>query len=402
MSDKKNLDAFFREKLQPKDTYPPEEIWEQIDQRLHGKPRRKRLFPLWFALGGAAAILLVMITLETEKDFKELEVPVVTDRPAQIRPGEKGISREDNSYSGTANTNSAQSGKLSEPVPTNIAYETTVPQHEQQDILRPEVGVLDKPAESSVVPYGSRITTEEIKGGPLALDSPSSSETNIEHEPMAVSEERNKILISPVVAVLYYDNLGKGHALDTRFAQNSSTGTLTTSYGVSVGYSLFKNMRLKTGLHNVRLEAVTRQVGNAAAFNATAIDADPAYTLSSPEGKGELKQSLEYLEVPLEIEYALLHGRLSVNMESGASAYFLQENQVHLESRGYTTFLGAANNLRRTSFSLNLGLGLDYTVAEKLHFNLGPSFKYHLSTFETETGVKPFHIGLFTGFSFGF
>jgi hypothetical protein len=103
------------------------------------------------------------------------------------------------------------------------------------------------------------------------------------------------------------------------------------------------------------------------------------------------------------LEYELSEQRLGLRVLGGFSALFLNENEVFSTLNGETTLIGEATNINKTSFSANLGVGLDFKLSEKFKLNLEPTFKYQLNTFSNTSGdFKPYFIGIYSGFSFKF
>lgn len=64
MSDKKNIDRLFQEQLKNFEATPDDAVWEHIHNRLHNNKRKRRiLIPIWWKLGGIAAILTLLFTV---------------------------------------------------------------------------------------------------------------------------------------------------------------------------------------------------------------------------------------------------------------------------------------------------------------------------------------------------
>ena len=118
---------------------------------------------------------------------------------------------------------------------------------------------------------------------------------------------------------------------------------------------------------------------------------------------GKMVQQLGYIEVPLEVNYALVDQKFGVDLIGGLSSLFLVDNAVLLESRELVTEMGEANNVNSMNFSANVGMGLNYKFSPKLQFNLEPMFKYQLNTFSKTAGnFHPFSVGVYSGVSFRF
>jgi hypothetical protein len=123
----------------------------------------------------------------------------------------------------------------------------------------------------------------------------------------------------------------------------------------------------------------------------------------SPGRTGTMGQQIGYLEVPLEVNYALLDSKFGIDLIGGLSSLFLTDNSVVLQSSGKTTELGEANNINSVNFSTNVGLGLNYKFTDKLKLSVEPVFKYQLNTFNDTSGnFNPYSLGVYSGFSFKF
>ncbi len=58
MSEKKNIERLFQEKFKDFEAIPSQKVWDNIEEELQKKKRRK-VVPIWFRLSGVAALLLV-------------------------------------------------------------------------------------------------------------------------------------------------------------------------------------------------------------------------------------------------------------------------------------------------------------------------------------------------------
>ena len=117
-----------------------------------------------------------------------------------------------------------------------------------------------------------------------------------------------------------------------------------------------------------------------------------------------INQAFGYIEIPLEIEYALVNKKIGVNVIGGFSSFFLSENKIFSEAEGGSkTYLGEANNINNVSYSANFGFGVNYQVSKKIDLNVEPMFKYQINTFNNTSGdFKPYFIGVYTGFAIKF
>lgn len=232
-------------------------------------------------------------------------------------------------------------------------------------------------------------------------------------------------------APVYFNTTGKGSSIDPQFNSNSKTGEVNMSYGITASYAVNKRLRIRSGVNRVNLgyntnDVVSYQsigvrsttsslqnVSNNSASNApteqlSLISADNFSEKSAASllktSNTSINQSLGYIEVPLELQYAVLSNKFGVNVIGGFSSLFLNNNEVFSEAQdGSRTFLGEANNINKVSYSANFGLGLNYQVTKKIDLNLEPMLKYQINTFNNTSGdFQPFFVGVYTGLAIKF
>lgn len=239
----------------------------------------------------------------------------------------------------------------------------------------------------------------------------------------------------PSIAPVYFDAIGKGSSINPMLDTNPKSGNITLSYGINVAYEVSKKVSIRSGIHKVDYGYNTNDVSFTSSFaaassgqlkninyNATAqsiiiegmgsLNSIPRpsdsplandVTAKNPGRMGTMGQQIGYLEVPVEINYALLDQKFGIDLIGGVSSLFLTDNSVVLQASGKTTELGEANNINTVNFSTNVGLGLNYKFTSKLRLNIEPVFKYQLNTFSDTSGnFNPYSFGVYSGFSFKF
>ncbi|MDT0689659.1 hypothetical protein RM549_07670 [Salegentibacter sp. F188] len=241
--------------------------------------------------------------------------------------------------------------------------------------------------------------------------------------------EKGKIRFSTFAAPIFYDNMGSGSAISPNFSNNETNSQVTMAYGVNVAYTLSDKIKIRTGVSKVNLSHDTKEISyttTAFAQNISSInyrsnlnvveisDAPtglPNFDLSNNEFgsvagtgviPGEINQQFGFIEVPVEVEYALIDKKFGLSIIGGGSSLFLDENSVSLVSNNQKTELGEANNINNVSFSTNIGVGLGYEIIQNFEVNFEPIFKYQLNTFKNTENVQPFFFGIYSGFSFKF
>ena len=270
------------------------------------------------------------------------------------------------------------------------------------------------------------VIVEEIPIGKTIEDAIAEQEIKKENDEDKEVGAYKKWEITPNVAPVYYNSLTSGSPIDDDFSGNAKKGQFTTSYGIAVGYAFNNRLSIRTGLNKLEVGYDTQDV---AIFSSPETSGGHNYKNInfSSEGAGmsivgsgtysatqipssfsslfdsSLNQRFGYLEVPLELSYKISDRKLSVDVIAGISTFFLNKNEIYSENKVKTTYLGEANNLNDTSYSTNLGIGLEYKISKTLNFNFDPMFKYQLNAFSNDAGnFKPYILGVYSGLSYRF
>ncbi len=245
-----------------------------------------------------------------------------------------------------------------------------------------------------------------------------------------VAEKLNRWSVAPNVAPVYFSSFGQGSTIHSQFNQNTKSGNFTMSYGINGGYAINNKLKVRAGVKRVDLSYATEDVlvftgegaqargaASGEVSNLNLKNANQALTIISTETlnrftapsivnarfEGALSQNLSFIEVPLELEYKLLDKKFGINVIGGFSTFFLNDNEILADIDGNETSIGEANNINSTSYSANFGIGLNYGISKNMNFNLEPTFKYQINTFNNTSGnFQPFFIGVYTGLNFKF
>lgn len=250
-------------------------------------------------------------------------------------------------------------------------------------------------------------------------------------ETKVVENKTAKWSVGPNIAPVYFSSFGNGSPIHSNFVSSSKSGNVNLSYGLSVSYDISKKLSIRSGLHKTNYSYDTNEISFSASLTASTnnqIDninyvstsknlvvrnnednrisqeaVNIEVTGQSPARDGRMTQDFGYIELPLEVNYALLDKKFGINVIGGLSSLFLVDNSVVLESNGNSVEMGEANNINDVNLSTNIGIGLNYKFSQTLQLNLEPMFKYQLNTFsETAGNFQPFSVGIYTGLNFKF
>lgn len=236
----------------------------------------------------------------------------------------------------------------------------------------------------------------------------------------------NRWQVATTVAPIYFSSTsGGGSPLDSRFESNDKEFQPSFSYGLGVNYSLNKKWSVRTGVNALALEYKTNNVIFFQTVNArqiehvksnlqgSMIEIDNKNSTDPPElslnseviqkFNGSINQKIGYIEVPIEFSYKLLDKKFGIDVITGFSSLFLNENSVSVLSSGETINIGRANNLNDVHFSSNLGIGFRFRFWKAFNANVNPMLKYQMNTFNSDSGnFKPYAFGLYSGISYTF
>ncbi|KQC30552.1 outer membrane beta-barrel protein [Flagellimonas eckloniae] len=512
---KKNLEQLFKETFKEFHEVPDEKVWNSIEASLD-KKKKKRVVPIWWQLGGVAALLAILFYVMNPFEDTDNNVPIIvtetennetifdkdsisesseTQKLTEATTNDNRDTVEgstmNNQEDAQGSINRNQSIKPEEQIVSTNTSETkeslerndvrfnTVDNSNQNiasvdsvAIRKSEVGnnqqdvtdALNKNKVQTIVSSEQNdkkepLLTDKIDNTPLqqekslgsfseneAIAQNKEEEKNIvekqsifdvikeqEEEAIAQNGTSGKWSVGPSVAPVYFNATGDGSPIHSNFASNSKSGNVNLSYGLTVAYNLNKRLKVRSGVHKVNYGYDTNEIVFSSSLDAStnalidnidysqtsrnlvvqsknelpqsfANDASLELSASqTPELDGKMVQQLGYIEVPLELNYALIDKKFGVDLIGGVSSLFLVDNSVLLESEELVTEVGEANNANSVNFSTNVGVGLNYEFSSKVQLNLEPILKYQLNTFsETAGEFRPFSVGVYSGISFKF
>ncbi|RNC92226.1 MAG: hypothetical protein ED555_03760 [Allomuricauda sp.] len=487
--EKKDLEQLFRDKFKDFQETPDPRVWKSIETSLE-KKKKKRVVPIWWKVGGVAALLAVLFyVVNPFAGDTELDGIKITETELQKGIKEKGV-RKDVQNPIEASGSQADTNELtdSNSIEQGAEEKATVPQkqdasttrnadyqftqqqdgqltsndevrqpastQEEEDVLgvntlqdseKVVAAAVEEPKEAIAEKKGfealnqgdfeSKEEENTVAGTDNISDKKSIleaiKEQEEEEETAVAKNSGNKWSVAPAVAPIYFNGVGEGSPVHSNFSANSKSGNVNLSYGVNVAYELNNKLSIRTGLHRVNFGYDTNEIVFSSSLNASTnedIDninyndtsrglviqskASPSpadanstadFVARSPQFEGRMVQQIGYMEVPLELNYALIDKKFGVTLIGGMSSLFLVDNAVSLESDGLVTEMGEANNVNDINFSTNVGVGLNYKFSDKMQANIEPVFKYQLNTFSNTAGnFRPFSVGVYSGLSFKF
>jgi len=117
-----------------------------------------------------------------------------------------------------------------------------------------------------------------------------------------------------------------------------------------------------------------------------------------------LFQNFSYLEMPVIIRYKLIDKSIDFNLIGGLSYNLLVGNSVHTVIDGNKYNVGKTAGVNPFMVSSSVGMGMEYSISEKISLNLEPTFRYYINPFSNiqSVGAHPYSFGVFSGLSYKF
>jgi len=477
MKEKKHIDRLFQEGFKDFEVSPSDNVWKNIEAKLHQNKKKRRVIPIWWRYAGVAALLLVFFTIGREYFKSSNTMPSIQVVDIKDVPSKKSLSPNNtsdfNKNSNTINpsTNTSEDAENKVPIPSNNDNQNVVANTNSSKSLKSKnnsnslinKNQLTTSGNNEVVINSNKkdfiknqekdptsknnetdITKNTTKNNSAVIANNNNQEDNIvknkipennklsieeaiaEANKDEIKEKINKWSVATNAAPVYFNSLGKGSSIDAQFNDNSKSGEVTMSYGVSASYAINNKLKIRSGINKVNLGYNTN---NVVVFEAVGLSpsisslkninsGDNADNISLISGESlnsannetlvktsntSINQSFGYIEIPLEIEYNIIDKKIGFNIIGGFSSFILNNNELSSEFEGHQTKIGEAANLNKVSYSANFGLGFNYKITEKLDLNLEPLFKYQINTFNNTSGnFKPYFIGVYTGIGFKF
>jgi hypothetical protein len=128
---------------------------------------------------------------------------------------------------------------------------------------------------------------------------------------------------------------------------------------------------------------------------------DPDKANLTPFGTS-LKQSFEYLEVPVILSYKVIDRKIDFNLLGGVSYNFLLDNKTYALSEESKVLVGSTEDMNSLLLSSAFGMSLEYSLSNRFSFNIEPTFRYYLNNDGRLSVENSYTFGVYSGLFFKF
>ncbi len=416
MLERKNIDRVFQENLKDLEIYPDDRVWNNIEGKLSNKTPKPPI-ALWKKMSGIA---MMMAAIFTAGLFYVNSTDVI---PVNSQVGESDAASIDRS---PASPLTPIFIKPTEELANNAKKEQTIRKMEKPIFVKkPNNRVIV--TNNEIASIYSTIENKYVVNKNDFLEQLDESESITERmESIPVKNINTNVIdkkwsVGPTVAPVFYNSLQNGSPLNDALSNNTKTSDNSLSLGVKVNYQLSNKFFIQSGVNKVELAYNTQNVNALISSSKNALNnmnTDKSGVILTPVRSssvnggselnksgisGDLNQSIEYFELPIEMKYSLYDKKIGLNLVGGFSTLILSNNSVSIISQNDVTDLGDANNLNDFNFSGNVGVDLDYKISRSWYLNVAPMFKYQFNTYSGNAGnFRPYYFGLYSGLNYKF
>ena len=438
MDDRKaNIDLLFRNGLKDFEVLPPPEVWNNILPVI----RKRQRYVVFLRTAAMVAILLSMsfpayrLSRQIPSSFNE---PVISFGQDQIfdrtAPADPALVRI--MPSGDRQTGSAAG--LQETDRVSLADTDSNHEQSRSDPFFTETAAPD--FSSNLIDYSSLVEyrrTETADFAPFTVNSDEFDQ--LVEEP---AKKDNRWSLTAMASPMYYLRPGTT-AGDFQGSFPLEQSRVSYSGGVGFSYKISRKLSIQSGLY---YSSVGNEVDNIRSFtgfrqfdytkgdhnfevhtsSGIILTENPDVFLTDymservvtmygrdvfdpakanlPALGNSLFQNFGYIEMPVMLRYKLIDRGIDFNLIGGMSYNLLVSNSVHAMVDGSRYDIGKTAGLNNFLVSSSLGMGMEYTLNDKISLNLEPTFRYYLNPFSNLGSVtsNPYSFGIFSGLSYRF
>ncbi|TRX63010.1 outer membrane beta-barrel protein [Carboxylicivirga sp. M1479] len=205
-----------------------------------------------------------------------------------------------------------------------------------------------------------------------------------------------------------------GGGLQVRVSTNSrwsfETGVLYSQVGQEVNSSAsMKGGRVGLSETQNLISFDTSNSLGAVVVNKAAMQAEqlqgPDFLMHEPtafSSVNTIKQTLDYVEVPMIARYSLFKSFPYLSLSGGFSSNFLIDNVAYAIVGGEEEAIGETSDIKSFVISSSMGLGVDVPITKMIRLSVEPRLKYFLNSVNAndQYNFQPYSFGVYGGITF--
>lgn len=370
MKENKNIDQFFKDKFEHFEVNPPEQIWQNIEEKLQ-KKKKRRVIPFWWYGSGVAA--LFVIGLFVFNNFYTLEIHPVNDVVIENNNSGKFDSKSSKTDDDKDNVNENQAVVTSESNSISAEKETKTTNdnvYDTNSVADKNRTVVSNEGNQKVSSDKSKTTTEKVnrkKQNSVAENNStlvSSENSRLESEVVKnkKNEKRNNSVINSNNSVVENTNSPKNRINNnSKIAENGNITSENKENIVENNAVLKENKAAINKENNIDLGRIAMENQDNVATKGEVNPSKDSTAIATVESNAleELLKEKENLITP---DLKINRWQVTPNL---APIYFGSfENGSPLDSN-------LDDNTKNFNNNLSYGVAVNYSVNKKLKVRTG-------------------------------
>lgn len=413
------------ERLRDFSEVPPEELWGNIETKLHPKKKKKKGLFLWGV--AVSLILLVSSYLVYQTAYNNGNVPIRNSEPQLIalpdsiqehniiNPDKQHVIVEINSKRANNKNKYHSSKRKTQPNIKSVSVKTeaitSIEKSESVAIIEQKPSSNPVEAQKITMNKSEKIDTLKMnsENNAIANNSDSKQEDLLKtlEDAIAKNEDDKTKEIKDSDnrsnwAVQVLGGIANTTASASNF-QNVAVGPSSENsivFGVRLKYNIHDKWSIITGVSqnnlgqklnaisykNIENEAQSDNIqsitensnlfisADSESLEIALLDASLVNSLLDDIQQGELEQQLNYIEIPLEISYQIMNKeKYSLSLKIGGNINILTKNQAFINQE----HIGKNANVNSTIFGASISPNIGHELLKNITLFLEPSYNYY-------------------------
>nr|WP_321408333.1 outer membrane beta-barrel protein [uncultured Carboxylicivirga sp.] len=438
------IDEAFRNGLGGMEIDPSPDVWSGIESGLNSGGKKKGLFFMWSMVAAASILAAVMTTIFLFQDKNPNDLSSSMAEIPNTIIEENNIDNKLNPHTSTERLNNViEKNEIKHDDNNLILALKGDANNKSNKAVLSSTTVIIKDREEEHFKYLNKKGIEELYSHSKINSRQLKSEKKNEYFPLYAFNDEVKskndyqLLVGGAISSAYNYRQTSGAPVRS-YDSYTESGVNSMGGGINVRIETRKRWSIETGVVYAQLGQEINSAVNYASdlmysdamINAS-VDLPKTYnnsmgkikfntnnSSSAPqlnyevmgsiydmallsEGDG-IRQTLEYIEIPLMARYKLIEGFSILSIAGGLSSNILVGNTAYLLDGNSRLEVGEMEGIKPVSWSSSVGLGLEVPVTKMVRISIEPRFKYYLESINdnSDYNFQPYAFSVFGGISF--
>lgn len=205
-------------------------------------------------------------------------------------------------------------------------------------------------------------------------------------------------------------NLGNASSISPDYNENEIENPISIGYGAALNAQVSDKLQLSIGVNYFNLSQTTRDIAtsnlfatvNSSDFNSLRyidLNNDLSLLIDPNTPFFDIRQELEYIQIPMTARLRLFPGKISVHTHLGFSYLHVLENEfIYLNDNEFSgRSLGSSNRIDNSNFTVNAGLGAKIELSNNLNLVTEAVFNYQFFQYsqrDIQRAILQYSIGI--------